>query len=116
MQVSDFDYDLPERLIAQFPPEVYAAAAACCMSRARNGRMVFSAICQSCCKAGDLLVFNDTRVIKARIFGQKASGGQIEALIERVLDQHTALALRRASKAPKPGTHDLCRSMAGRDG
>jgi S-adenosylmethionine:tRNA ribosyltransferase-isomerase len=55
-------------------------------------------------QAGDLLVFNDTKVIKARLFGQKESGGQIEALVERVLDRHFALAHVRASKAPKPGT------------
>ena len=53
------------------------------------------------------MVFNDTRVIKARLFGEKASGGQIEALVERVLDAHTALAHVRASKSPKPGTRLL---------
>ncbi|VEB40967.1 S-adenosylmethionine:tRNA ribosyltransferase-isomerase [Chromobacterium violaceum] len=55
-------------------------------------------------QAGDLLVFNDTRVIRARLFGEKASGGKVEALIERVLDDHTALAHVRASKSPKPGS------------
>ena len=56
---------------------------------------------------GDVLVFNNTKVMKARLFGQKASGGKIEALIERVLDAHTALAHIRSSKSPKPGTRLL---------
>ena len=61
-------------------------------------------ICRHCCKAGDLLVFNDTRVIKARFFGQKESGGQVEVLLERIVDAHHAIAQMRASKSPKPGT------------
>lgn len=103
MQVSDFDYDLPDYLIAQFPPEVRGSSRLLHV----NGEKLTDGLFRSLpglLQAGDLLVFNDTRVIKARIFGQKASGGQIEALIERVLDQHTALAHVRASKAPKPGT------------
>ncbi|MGL4995714.1 MAG: tRNA preQ1(34) S-adenosylmethionine ribosyltransferase-isomerase QueA, partial [Deefgea sp.] len=63
----------------------------------------FSAL-PSFLRAGDVLVFNDTKVIKARLFGEKASGGKIEALIERVLDEHSALAHVKASKAPKAGT------------
>lgn len=55
-------------------------------------------------QAGDLLVFNDTRVIKARLFGQKHSGGNVEVLIERVINQHTAYAHVRASRAPKIGS------------
>jgi S-adenosylmethionine:tRNA ribosyltransferase-isomerase len=54
-------------------------------------------------RPGDLLVFNDTRVIKARLYGEKASGGKIEALVERVLGEHEALLFMRASKSPKPG-------------
>jgi len=57
--------------------------------------------------AGDLLVFNNTRVIPARVFGRKASGGKIEMLVERVLDEHRVLAHIRASKAPKPGSELL---------
>ena len=56
---------------------------------------------------GDLLVFNNTRVIPARMFGQKASGGKLEILVERILDDHSVLAHVRASKAPKPGTQIL---------
>ncbi|MFO6382655.1 S-adenosylmethionine:tRNA ribosyltransferase-isomerase, partial [Pseudomonas aeruginosa] len=53
------------------------------------------------------MVFNNTRVIPARLFGQKESGGKLEVLVERVLDQHRVLAHIRASKAPKPGTRIL---------
>lgn len=56
-------------------------------------------------ESGDLLVFNDTRVIPARLFGHKQSGGKVEVMVERVLDDETLLAHIRASKAPKPGTH-----------
>ncbi|MCH2884581.1 S-adenosylmethionine:tRNA ribosyltransferase-isomerase, partial [Listeria monocytogenes] len=58
-------------------------------------------------RPGDLMVFNNTRVIPARLFGQKESGGKLEVLVERVLDQHRGLAHIRASKAPKPGTRIL---------
>uniref|UniRef100_A0A182SVQ0 S-adenosylmethionine:tRNA ribosyltransferase-isomerase n=1 Tax=Anopheles maculatus TaxID=74869 RepID=A0A182SVQ0_9DIPT len=58
-------------------------------------------------EAGDLLVFNNTRVIPARLFGRKVSGGKVEVLVERVLDDHRVLAHVRASKAPKPGTELL---------
>jgi S-adenosylmethionine:tRNA ribosyltransferase-isomerase len=59
---------------------------------------------------GDLLVFNDTRVIRARLFGNKDSGGRVEALIERVIAPHEAIAMLRASKPPKPGTRIAWRS------
>jgi S-adenosylmethionine:tRNA ribosyltransferase-isomerase len=102
MQVSDFDYFLPENLIAQFPPAERGASRLLRVAGATLEDGLFSELPRFL-RAGDLLVFNDTRVIKARIFGQKESGGQIEALVERVLDSHTALAHVRASKAPKPG-------------
>ncbi len=60
--------------------------------------------CRTCIEAGDLLVFNDTKVLKARFLGQKASGGRIEVLIERLTGVTTALAQIRASKSPAPGT------------
>ncbi len=103
MQVSDFDYHLPEHLIAQFPPEVRGGSRLLHVDGARleDARV---AELPRFLQVGDLLVFNDTKVIKARLFGQKESGGQIEALVERVLDRHFTLAHVRASKAPKPGT------------
>src|SRR5690606_30640447 len=58
-------------------------------------------------RPGDLMIFNDTRVIRARLFGRKASGGKLEMLIERVLDEHSALAHVRASKSPAPGSELL---------
>ena len=104
MKTSDFDYTLPEQLIARHPlPErtgsrllhVDGPAGRYTDSQFKDLPQFF--------RAGDVLVFNDTRVIKARLFGEKATGGRIEALIERVLDAHEALAFIRASKAPKPG-------------
>jgi S-adenosylmethionine:tRNA ribosyltransferase-isomerase len=104
MQLSDFDYDLPERLIAQFPPTVRGASRL--LNLSKDGGMLdrqFADLPQLL-RRGDLLVINDTRVIKARLFGQKDSGGQIEALVERVLSEFEALAQIRASKSPKAGS------------
>lgn len=101
--LSDFDFALPSELIAQHPAAERSA------SRLLDGRnrtpvdRVFRDL-PSLLSRGDLLVFNDTKVIKARLFGAKASGGHVEALIERVLPQHEVLAHLRASKSPKPGT------------
>lgn len=103
MQLSDFDFDLPEQLIAQYPPEVRGSSrllAALPEMPFSDGRF---ADLSDYLESGDVLVFNNTKVMKARLFGQKASGGKIEALIERVLDTHTALAHVRSSKSPKPG-------------
>ncbi|MGL6070592.1 tRNA preQ1(34) S-adenosylmethionine ribosyltransferase-isomerase QueA, partial [Craterilacuibacter sp.] len=103
MQLSDFDYHLPEHLIAQYPPQTRGASRLLHVAGSALTDKMFVDL-PSLLSAGDVLVFNDTRVIKARLFGEKASGGKIEALIERVLDEHTALAHVRASKSPKPGT------------
>ncbi|QZA76673.1 tRNA preQ1(34) S-adenosylmethionine ribosyltransferase-isomerase QueA [Deefgea tanakiae] len=103
MQIADFDYHLPDELIAQFPPEVRGASRLLHIDGEQRQDTLFSSL-PSFLRAGDVLVFNDTKVIKARLFGEKASGGKIEALIERVLDEHSALAHIKASKAPKAGT------------
>ena len=104
MKTSDFDYDLPPALIAQHPPAE--------RSQSRLLHLPAGVAPLEHCqvttlprllRAGDLLVFNDTRVIPARVFGQKATGGQIEVLLERALDNHRALVQIRASKAPKAG-------------
>lgn len=103
MQLSDFDFDLPTSLIAQHPPKERG-----------NSRLLVAHPHQPLqddqfchlpqhLQSGDLLIFNNTKVIKARLHGKKESGGQIEALIERILSPHTALAHIRASKAPKAG-------------
>lgn len=101
--VSDFDFALPPELIAQHPAAERSA------SRLLDGRgeppidRVFREL-PALLAPGDLLVFNDTRVIKARLYGRKASGGAVEALVERVLPGTTEVwAHLRASKSPKPG-------------
>ncbi|WP_047395365.1 tRNA preQ1(34) S-adenosylmethionine ribosyltransferase-isomerase QueA [Chitinibacter sp. ZOR0017] len=102
MQIADFDYHLPEHLIAQFPPTERGRSRLLHVNGTQLADHVFTELPQLL-TAGDVLVFNDTKVIKARLFGEKASGGKIEALVERVLDQQHALAHIKASKAPKPG-------------
>ena len=105
MRTSDFDFDLPEALIAQFPAAERTASRLLHMNGS-SGELqdgVFADLGQFL-QPGDLLVFNDTRVIKARLNGQKASSGKVEVLVERVLDAHRALAHVRASKSPKAGT------------
>ena len=103
MQLSDFDYHLPEHLIAQFPPAERGNSRLLHVSPAGPADLQFADL-PGLLSPDDLLVVNDTRVIKARLFGRKASGGAVEALVERVLDERTALAHVRASKSPKPGS------------
>ena len=103
MKLSDFDYPLPPELIAQAPlPERTASR----LLVAMDGALVDARFADlpRWLRAGDLLVFNDTRVLHARLFGVKESGGHVEVLIERPLDAHRALAQVRASHAPKPGS------------
>jgi S-adenosylmethionine:tRNA ribosyltransferase-isomerase len=104
MQLSDFDYHLPEQLIAQ-APLAKRSASRLLLVEPRLDQFSdhrFSDL-PAMLEPGDLLVFNDTRVIPARLFGHKHSGGRVEVLVERVLDDETLLAHIRASKAPKPG-------------
>ncbi len=103
MQASDFDYSLPHELIAQYPTEERGASRLLVVDSAANALADrrFSDL-PSLLEAGDLLVFNDTRVIRARLFGTKDTGGRVEILIERILTSTTALAQVRASKPPKP--------------
>lgn len=102
---TDFSFELPEQLIARFPQPERSASRLLRLSR-HSGELShhkFSDILDAIAP-GDLLVFNNTRVIPARLFGQKASGGKVEVLVERLLDEQRFLAHVRASKAPKPGT------------
>jgi len=104
MQTSDFDYHLPNELIAQKPLAQRSASRLLQISPL-TGEMIngqFTDII-TFLNSGDLLVFNDTRVVPARLFGQKQTGGKIEVLVERILDDKTLLAHVRASKSPKPG-------------
>jgi len=102
MRISDFDYQLPSELIARYPP-----------AERRDSRLLqvgadlhdrnFAQL-PELLRAGDLLVFNDSRVIPARLHGRKESGGKVEVLIERIEAEHRALAHIRASKSPRPGS------------
>ena len=105
MKKSDFNYLLPAGLIAQKPLAERDASRLLCMDRDTGqiaDRLFTDFI--DLINERDLLVFNDTKVIPARLFGKKQSGGKVEILIERILDDHHAIAHIRASKAPKPGT------------
>ncbi|AGO53902.1 tRNA preQ1(34) S-adenosylmethionine ribosyltransferase-isomerase QueA [Serratia plymuthica] len=108
MRVADFSFELPESLIAHYPqPE--RSGCRLLQLDGPSGALthgVFTDLLDNL-EAGDLLVFNNTRVIPARMFGRKVSGGKIEVLVERVLDDHRVLAHVRASKAPKPGAELL---------
>lgn len=105
MRTQDFDFYLPERLIAQFPAQQRRSSRLLQLNGATGViRDNMFANLPQLLNPGDLLVFNNTRVIKARLWGRKQSGGQIEALVERITGQHEALAHVRASKSPKPGT------------
>ena len=99
----DFDFDLPSELIAQHPAPERSASRLLDATVDVPVDRVFRDLPQRL-DAGDLLVFNDTKVIKARLRGAKASGGAVEALVERVLPDHAVWAHVRASKSPKPGS------------
>ncbi|PJC86185.1 tRNA preQ1(34) S-adenosylmethionine ribosyltransferase-isomerase QueA [Vibrio sp. HA2012] len=104
MQVSDFHFELPDELIARYP-KAERSASRMLQLDGQTGEVtdrVFKDVLDLV-QEGDLLVFNNTRVIPARMFGRKATGGKIEVLVERVLDEKSVLAHVRASKAPKPG-------------
>ena len=105
--LSDFDFDLPDSLIAQTPLPQRSASRLMQVNGDRVVDKTFADVV-GLLSEGDLLVFNDTRVLKARFFGIKESGGKVEVLVERVLvntlDQHTVLAMVRASKSPPAGT------------
>lgn len=122
MKLSDFDYQLPEQLIAKFPSS----------KRCKSRLLAVDKVCGSLehvqfeqiidlLNPEDCLICNDTRVIPARIKGQKSTGGQIELMFERLLDEQLFLAQIRASHAPKPGStlcfsQDIHMSVVGRDG
>lgn len=104
MHVADFDFDLPDELIAQFPPALRGGSRL--LHVEASGTLHDRRFCDlpALLRPDDLLVMNDTRVIKARLFGHKESGGRVELLVERVLDERDALAFIRASHAPRPGS------------
>jgi S-adenosylmethionine:tRNA ribosyltransferase-isomerase len=117
LTLDDFDFELPPELIAQHP---LAERAASRLLHVRANALLdghFSDVTRLLA-AGDVLVFNDTRVIKARLYGAKPSGGKVEVLIERVLEPALALALVRTSHAPRAGARLLfgahCATVEGR--
>ncbi|ALB65848.1 tRNA preQ1(34) S-adenosylmethionine ribosyltransferase-isomerase QueA [Cronobacter dublinensis] len=108
MRLTDFSFELPESLIAHYPQAQRSACRLLSLD-GPTGDLTHGTFTDLLDKLnpGDLLVFNNTRVIPARLFGRKASGGKIEVLVERMLDDHRVLAHIRASKAPKPGAELL---------
>ncbi len=101
--LADFDFDLPQELIAQTPLQERSASRLLQVEGDQLTNRAFTDLVELLVP-GDLMVFNDTRVLKARFFGAKESGGKVEVLIERVLDPLTVLAQVRASKSPAAGT------------
>jgi len=103
-QLADFDYELPPALIAQQPLAERSASRLLTVDGARLEDRSINELAQLL-RPGDLLVMNDTRVLHARLYGVKDSGGRIEVLVERVTGEHEVLAQIRASKPPRPGSH-----------
>ena len=105
MRVADFHFDLPDEQIARHPLAERRASRLLILDGASGAlaHRQFADLLEYL-RPGDLMVFNNTRVIPARLFGQKATGGKLEILIERVLDEHRVLAHVRSSKSPKPGS------------
>ncbi len=108
MRVSDFTFELPEELIAHYPQPERSACRLLSLD-GETGELTHGVFTDVLAKleSGDLLVFNNTRVIPARLFGRKVTGGKIEVLVERMLDDHRILAHVRASKSPKAGSELL---------
>ncbi len=123
MQVSDFDYELPSHLIAKHPTPVRSASRLMHLDAATGNisHYQFSDL-PDLLDADDLLVFNNTRVIPARLYGKKETGGRVEILIERILDAHSVKAQVRSSKSPLPGSEIVLDNSSvkvqvkGRDG
>jgi S-adenosylmethionine:tRNA ribosyltransferase-isomerase len=103
LRTADFDFRLPERLIAQHPPGRRGASRLLHVCGTQLVDRMFAELPQLL-REDDLLVLNDTRVLKARLIGAKQSGGRVEVLVERVLGEHEVLAQVRASKSPKAGS------------
>ena len=105
MQLADFRFDLPPELIAQRPLAERTASRLLALDGADGSlRDLHMPDLPQLLRAGDLLIFNDTRVVPARLVGRKATGGQVEMLLERPSGEHTAWMQVKASKAVRPGT------------
>ncbi|NOZ53612.1 MAG: tRNA preQ1(34) S-adenosylmethionine ribosyltransferase-isomerase QueA [Gammaproteobacteria bacterium] len=103
MRRSDFHFDLPNELIAQYPLQSRSASRLLCLDGVtgaiadRKFKQLIELV-----SPGDLFVFNNTRVIPARLFARKETGGKVEILVERIIDDNNVLACLRASKTPQP--------------
>jgi S-adenosylmethionine:tRNA ribosyltransferase-isomerase len=106
MRTDEFDFALPDGLIAQHPPARRGASRLLQVANTQLQDAQFADLLHKI-NPGDLLVLNDTRVIKARLFGIKRSGGKIEVLVERILNQHEVLAQLRSSHSPPKGSYLL---------
>ena len=120
MRKSDFIYQLPDELIARYPLKNRTDSRLLVVEDDAIEDRAFTDVI-SLINKGDLLVFNNTRVIPARMFGHKATGGKLEVLLERVIDDSTALAHIRCSKSPKAGSKIILNEgyeclVEGRDG
>ncbi len=123
MDVADFHFELPEELIAKHPTPERSASRLMHVDAASGNlnRHHFYEL-DALLNPDDLLVFNNTRVIPARLFGRKGTGGRVEVMLERALDQHSALVQVRSSKSPKPGGDitlegtDVTLRVTGREG
>jgi S-adenosylmethionine:tRNA ribosyltransferase-isomerase len=121
MRVSEFDYELPAELIAQHPVAQRSASRLLHLD-AKTGAIADRAFADFPALVGaeDVVVLNDTRVVKARLFGRKPSGGRVEIFVERSLGDREALALMRAGHTPKPGAQvlidDVKVTVEGREG
>ena len=120
MLVSEFDYDLPAELIAQHPAPKRTASRLLHLQADGAIRDLAFTDLPGLVDSRDVVVLNDTRVIKARLFGRKASGGRVEIFVERVTGPREALALMRAGHSPKAGTEveigDVRATVEGREG
>ena len=112
--LSDFDFELPPALIAQHPAPQRSASRLLDGTGAQPADRVFHEL-PALLREGDLLVFNDTKVVKARLFGEKPTGGKLELLVERVLGGNQVAAHMRVSKKPEPGTTVSLVSAPGSD-
>jgi len=120
MRTNDFEFDLPEHLIAQHPPAQRGESRLLQVSTDGLKDSQFADL-KGLVREHDLLILNDTRVLKARLFGEKESGGKVEVLVERLLDEHEVLAQVRASKTPRTNSRLLIAGkvwvrMLGREG
>src|SRR3990167_7993059 len=104
MKLADFDYQLPQQLIAQHPARERTASRLLHLD-GRSGTLSGLALADlpGLVEARDAVVLNDTRVLKARLFGRKASGGRVELFIERITGDYEATGLMRAGHSPKAG-------------